>query len=305
MADTGSAMGGKIADRETGAGLRAPRGRPKFRAAMASCPPISAVIITFNSARLFPAVLNALSWCDEIVVVDSGSSDTTLEIARQHRCRVVDRPFDGFGPQKAFAVQEARNHWVLVVDSDEVVTDALRAEICLAVRDADAGALPFRGFEVPISLIFLGRLMRHGGEYKMPHLRLFDKRHGNYNAARVHEDVVLNGPVGRLENHMLHDSYGSIHDYFEKLNRYTTAGALELLARKRRGALANVVFRLPLTFLKEYLVKGNVLNGYPGFVWSLFSGMYPVVKYAKLRELTDVERLDAETPAPLVGDARG
>jgi glycosyltransferase involved in cell wall biosynthesis len=259
---------------------------------MESCPPISAVVITFDSARLLSAVLSALSWCDEIVVVDSGSSDRTLEIAREHGARIIPRAFDGFGPQKAFAVQEARNPWVLVVDSDEVVTDALREEIRLAVHDADAGKTPFRGFEIPISLIFLGRLMRFGGEYKMPHLRLFDKRYGNYNAARVHENVVLNGPVGRLENHMLHDSYGSIHEYFVKFNRYTTAGALELRDGNGNGsgAVANVVFRLPLTFLKEYVVKRNFLNGYPGFVWSLFSGMYPVVKYAKLRELADAEQ---------------
>ncbi|RRB04519.1 glycosyltransferase family 2 protein [Larkinella rosea] len=248
-------------------------------------PLVSAVMITLNSARILPDVLSALTWCDEVVVVDSGSADETLSIARQFGCRTLHRDFDGFGSQKGFAVSQARNHWVLVVDADEIMTDELRAEIQLRLMEVETGQLSFRGFEVPISLVFLGRLMRYGGEYKMPHLRLFDKRFGNYNTARVHEDVVLNGTVGKLTNHMLHDSYGSIHDYFEKFNRYTTAGAHELEAKGNRGFITQMIFRFPITFIKEYLIKRNFLNGYPGFIWSLFSGMYPVVKYAKLREM--------------------
>jgi glycosyltransferase involved in cell wall biosynthesis len=250
-------------------------------------PPVSAVMITFNSARILPDVLSALKWCDEIVVVDSGSADETLSIARQFGCRVLHRDFDGFGLQKGFAVGQARNHWVLVVDADEIVTDELRSEIQLRLAEVETGKRNFRGFDVPISLVFLGRLMRYGGENKMPHLRLFDKRFGNYNTARVHEDVVLNGSVGKLKQHMLHDSYGSLHEYFEKFNRYTTAGARDMQSQDQghRGSVAQIVFRLPITFLKEYLLKRNVLNGFPGFIWSLFSAMYPVVKYAKLREL--------------------
>lgn len=256
-------------------------------------PAISAVLITFNSARLLEPVLAALQWCDERVVVDSGSRDQTQAIAERFGCRFIHREFDGFGTQKGFAVAQARNDWVLVVDADEVVTDELRNEILARLSDVAAGRLNHRGFEVPISLVFLGRLMRYGGEYKMPHLRLFDKRFGNYNQNRVHEDVVLEGTVGRLSEHMLHDSYGSLHEYFEKFNRYTTAGAQDLLGRGRRGTIGQVAGRLPLTFLKEYLLKRNFLNGYPGFVWSLFSAFYPVVKYAKLRELSAKKRSPA------------
>ena len=261
-----------------------------------SSPPVSAVMITFNSARILPTVLRALSWCDEIVVVDSGSTDQTLPLAQQFGCRVLHRDFDGFGLQKGFAVSQARNPWVLVVDADEVVTDDLRSEIQFRLAEVASGQCHFHGFEVPISLIFLDRLMRHGGEYKMPHLRLFDKRFGNYNTARVHEDVVLSGPVGELTHHMLHDSYGSLHEYFEKFNRYTTAGARDLLSRNKRGSIAQIIFRLPITFLKEYVIKRNFLNGYPGFIWSLFSAMYPVVKYAKLRELRSERNPKVELP---------
>lgn len=244
--------------------------------------PISAVMITLNSERLLLSILNALSWCNEVVVVDSGSTDQTLTIAREWGVRVMHRNFDGFGTQKGFAVAQARNDWVLVVDADELVTPELRDEIARRVGH-EPGVV---GYEVPISLIFLGRLMSYGGEFKMPHLRLFNRAFGQYNTNRVHEDVELTGgQVLTLKNHMLHDSYGSLHEYFEKMNRYTTAGASDLNGRGRRASLWQVVGRLPLTFLKEYLLKRNFMNGYPGFVWSLFSAFYPVMKYAKLHEL--------------------
>ncbi|GAA4417722.1 glycosyltransferase family 2 protein [Nibrella viscosa] len=240
-------------------------------------------MITLNSERVLPEVLQALSWCDETVIVDSGSTDRTLAIADRFGCRVLHRDFDGFGTQKGFAVSQAHHDWVLVVDADEVVTPELRDEIQQRIGQEKAV-----GYEVPISLVFLGKLMRYGGEYKMPHLRLFNRQYGNYNTNRVHEDVVLSGPVARLHHHMLHYSYGSLHEYFEKFNRYTTAGARDLVTRQKKGSLFQVLFRLPLTFLKEYILKLNFLNGYPGFLWSLFSAMYPVVKYAKLREMEEV-----------------
>jgi glycosyltransferase involved in cell wall biosynthesis len=244
--------------------------------------PVSAVLISRNAERLLDRVLSALSWCDEIVVVDSGSTDGTTAIAQRHGARVIAHAFEGYGRQKAFAVRQAKHDWVLVVDGDEIVTPELQQEIEKTLaRDGDR----FAGYDVPISLVFLGRLMTHGGEYKMPHLRLFDRRRGNYNHNAVHERVELDGPVGRLRHHMLHDSYESIEHYFAKFNEYTSAGARDLLARgKTTGAIA-VALRLPLTFVGQYFIRGHILNGYPGLVWSLFSAMYPVVKYAKLREL--------------------
>ena len=246
-------------------------------------PPVSAVLITRNAERLLGRVLAALRWCDEILVVDSGSTDATIAIATDHGARVLSHPFEGYGPQKAWAVTQATHEWVLVVDADEIVTPELRQEIDSSLESMTADY--YAGYEVPISLVFLGRLMRHGGEYKMPHVRLFDRRCGNYNQNRVHERVELTGPVGSLRNHMLHDSYGSIASYFDKLNDYTTAGATDLHARGRTAGVAMIVLRFPFTFIRQYFLRGHVLNGYPGFLWSMFSAMYPVVKYAKLREL--------------------
>jgi glycosyltransferase involved in cell wall biosynthesis len=253
-------------------------------------PPISAVLITFNAARLLAEVLDALQWCAEIVIVDSGSKDNTLEIAQKYGCRILHRSFDGFGTQKQYAVAQAQNHWVLALDADEIVPEALQQEILQQVAAAEAGALPYRGFEIPRSLVFLGQLMRYGGEAKSPILRLFDKRYGTYNTAPVHERIVLDGPVGRLKNYLLHDSYANLQEYFDKFNTYTSAAAKELFERGKKKSITKVILRFPLTFLKEYFLKQNVLNGYPGFVWALFSAMYPVVKYAKLNELTDKKK---------------
>ena len=242
--------------------------------------PISAVLITRNGDRKLADVLAALTWCDEILVVDSGSTDQTLAIAERFGCRIVHQPFLGFGPQKRVAVAHARHDWVFSVDSDEVVTPDLQREIQALLRQPTLAA----GYSVPISLVFLGRLMR-GGESKSPHRRLFDRRRANFNANLVHEKVELPDPVPCLKNQMLHYSYGSLADYLDKFNRYTTAGATDMYQKGRKAPLWQIVLRFPVSFLREYVIKRNVLNGYPGFLWSLLSAMYPVVKYAKLREL--------------------
>lgn len=248
---------------------------------------MSAVIITRDAERLLGDVLAALAWCEEILVVDSGSTDRTIAIATAAGARVLRHEFTGYGPQKSWAVMQARHDWVLVVDADEIVTPELRAEI---ERRLATDGSAYAGYEIPISLVFLGRLMRHGGEYKMRHLRLYDRRRGNYNQNRVHERVELDGPVARLDEHMLHDSYGSIEAYFNKFNEYTTAGARDLHARGKRADVGTVVLRFPVTFIRHYFFRGHLLNGYPGFLWSLFAAIYPVVKYAKLREITRLAR---------------
>ncbi len=260
--------------------------------APASSPPVSAVLITLNGARCLAPVLAALAWCAEIVVVDSGSTDGTIALAQAHGARVLHRPFDGYGPQKRFAVAQAQHDWVLVIDADEELTPALATEIQERLA-ADGGR--YTGYQLPRTLLFLGRVMR-GAEYGMRHLRLFDRRHGTYNLASVHEKVDLSGPVAPLRHHMLHDSYAGLSDYLAKFNSYTSLGAAELHQRGRRASVLRIVGRFPVAFVQQYLLKGNFRNGYPGFMWALLSALYPVVKYAKLRELQT--RPAGPPPAP-------
>lgn len=248
-------------------------------------PGVSAVIITRDAERLLGDVLGALRWCDETLVVDSGSTDRTIEIARAHGARIVHHPFEGFGAQKQFAADQAAHDWVLAVDADEIVTPALAREIEAALQGVAAGDTRHVAFELPRSLVFLGRLMRHGGEYRTPQLRLFHRRHGRYTPALVHERIVVEGSVGRLQADMLHDSYASLDDYFEKFNRYTSAAARMLAGRGDPIGVTTVVLRFPVTFLQQYFIRAHVLNGYQGFLWALLAAMYPVIKYAKAREL--------------------
>ena len=222
-----------------------------------------------------------MTWVDEVVVVDSGSQDDTVNIAASAGAIVIHQPFLGFGPQKAFAVTQASHDWVLVVDADEVITPELATEIQATIA-SNAGVV---GYRVPRDFVFLGRLMHWGGERGKTHLRLFDRRAGNYNNASVHEDVVLSGPIGTLRERMLHFSYPNLESYWAKFNNYTTRGAQDLYKRGKRVSALYIMLRFPFSFLYLYLVRLLVLDGYPGFIWAFFSAVYPVVKYAKLRDL--------------------
>lgn len=244
---------------------------------------ISVVLITLNEEKVIERTLQALQWCNEIVVVDSGSTDRTVAICQQYGCQVFYRKFDGYGPQKRFAVTKASHDWVLSMDADEIIPDELRNEIQSHLRTEP----PVQGFLLPRSLVFMNKLLRFGGQYKSPVLRLFNHRFGNFNENRVHEGIELNGKTLTLKNHMLHYSYDSIKDYFDRFNVYTSAGATELYKRRKRSSKFHIFIRFPASFFSIYFLKGCVFDGYPGFVWSLFSAFYPVVKYIKLRELYD------------------
>jgi glycosyltransferase involved in cell wall biosynthesis len=242
--------------------------------------PISAVLITRNEADNLPATLEALQWCAEILIVDSGSTDATCDIAAAYGARVLHRPFQGFGPQKQFAVLQASNDWVLCLDADEVVTPALGQEIRQLTLQGD-----INGYLLPRQLVFLNKPFKYGRESREFHLRLFNRRFGNFNDAQVHEKAEVQGRIAKLSGGLLHYSYPDTEVYFRKFNEYTTRAAEGLAQRgKSRHPVLNLL-TLPFNFLYRLIVYGNILNGYPGWIWSLYSAFYPVVKYAKVWEM--------------------
>ena len=244
---------------------------------------LSAVIITYNEEANIVRTLDSLSWCDEIVVVDSGSGDATVALCEARGCRVVYHPFSGFGRQKQFAVAQASNDWILSVDADEVITDELRKEIMRIFAGDQIGCA---GYYLPRTLVFMGRVFRYGNENRHGFLRLFDRRAGGFTDEPVHEGVTISrGDTGRLHGTMLHYSYLNIEQYFAKFNRYTSLAAGQLHAQGRHANRVLIVLRFPITFMQTYFLKANFLNGFPGFVWSFLCGIYPVVKYLKLYEL--------------------
>ena len=242
-------------------------------------PKISCAIITYNEEENIGKCLQAVRWCDEIIIVDSDSTDKTLEICKEFNCIINYKKFDGYGEQKRYAVSLAKNNWILNVDADEIVTDELRREI---QDEFKKDKIDVNGFYLPRSLNFLGRKFKYGKESKEYYLRLFNKKYGNFNETKVHEKVSVEGNTKKLKGELLHFSYSSVHQYFEKFNHYTTNAAKELFEKGKKRNLLLTTLGFPLYFTKNFFINRNFLNGIQGFFWALFSSWYPVVKYAKL-----------------------
>jgi glycosyltransferase involved in cell wall biosynthesis len=245
-------------------------------------PALSAVVITLNVADTLPDCLVSLSFADEIVVVDAGSTDGTTEIAQRLGARVLEHQWLGFGPQKQFAVEQARHDWVLCVDSDERVAPELAQAIteCLAAPE-------FKAYEVPRSNYFLGRYLKHGEGYPDWSLRLFDRRYARWSDALVHEKVLCEGKVARIQRSgaLMHHSADSLASYLDKQNRYTTLQAEALWASGERAGLGRLIVSPLLRFIKFYFLRRGFLDGTPGLVHVIFGCFNSFAKYAKLRAL--------------------
>ncbi|MFY8034888.1 MAG: glycosyltransferase family 2 protein [Flexibacteraceae bacterium] len=246
--------------------------------------PISGIIIAKNEAdRIVSCIKSLQSICAEILVIDSYSTDETVKVSEEAGAKVIQHQFEGFGAQKQFAVSQASNNWVLVIDADEVLSNDLQSEIQERFKNNPSVS----GFYLPRTFVFLGKQMRGGGEEKKKYLRLFNKQKGNFNHKPVHEDVEMEGEAIWLRGSLLHYSYRDLHHYFEKFNQYTTLAAKELAKQGKRKSGLYLYFRFGISFWQYYLIKGFVKDGFPGFVWSICSAFYPIVKYAKARAIIE------------------
>lgn len=222
---------------------------------------ISAVVITRNEATRISRCLDSLKWCDEMIVVDSGSTDETVELARAAGARVVSHEWEGYGRQKAFAVGQARNDWVLCVDADESVSPGLRHGI-----ETVLGAPAHNAYEMARCNRFMGRFLRHGEGYPDWNLRLFDRRHARWSHDPVHEHVRADGTTGRVDGDLLHESAQSLYSYLEKQNAYTTLQAQQLYKMGVMPSLLKLVLSPLVRFFKFYVVRLGFLDGVPGLV---------------------------------------
>ena len=242
--------------------------------------PFSVVIITKNAAAQLAPCLESASFADEIVVVDSGSSDGTAEFASLHGARVLQKEWLGFGAQKQFAVEAARHDWVLCLDADERVSEPLRASIlaALAAPAALAYAMPRRNR-------FMGRWLRHGEGYPDWSLRLFHRRHARWSDDPVHEKVLATAPVARLAGDLLHDSAETLARYLDKQNRYSSMQAEALFKAGKRASVAQLVLSPALRFAKFYFLRLGFLDGTAGLVHIAIGCCNSFHKYAKLMAL--------------------
>jgi glycosyltransferase involved in cell wall biosynthesis len=243
---------------------------------------VSAVIITCNESRNIRRTLSKLHWCDEVVIVDSYSTDDTVAICEEFGCRIFFKTFEGYGAQKKYAVSKAGNDWILCIDADEVLSDALIIEILAAL----GGNHSFAAYELPMNLVFLDKEFRYGKESRRYFLRLFNKQSAGFNEGLVHEKIEVEGRTGRMENKILHYSYDDIGQWHEKCGNYTTLGARGTVSRGGTRSVLAVVCALPLYFIRYYFVNLNFLNGLQGFYWSAFSSYSHFMKYVKIRELS-------------------
>jgi glycosyltransferase involved in cell wall biosynthesis len=254
-----------------------------------SPPRLSAVIIALNAASPLRACLESARFADEILLVDSGSTDATVALAEEYGARVVRQAWLGFGRQKQFAVEQAAHDWVLCLDADERVTPELRASIAAAVQAPQHAAYRFARCNR-----FLGRYLRHGEGYPDWSLRLFDRRRAGWSDDAVHEKVLLKsgaGIVGLLRGDLLHDSAETLNAYLAKQNRYTTLAAEAAFKAGGRGSAQQLLLSPLVRFLKFYGLRRGFLDGLPGLIHILIGCFNSFSKYAKL-----IERQNREIP---------
>ena len=242
---------------------------------------VSVIIITKNEEHNIRECLSTVMWADEIVVVDAGSSDATVTKAREFTEKVYVRPWEGYGAAKNFALSQITSEWILWLDADERVSNPLRDEIrhVLATKDQKAVA-----FSVPRKANFLGCWILHCGWYPGRVTRLFKRGSGRFTESRVHERLEIEGNEGKLTSDLLHYTDPTLTRYFEKLNKYTSLAAEELVDERRSFHVSQITIRPLLTFIRMYFLKLGFLDGLPGFILCVLSSCYVFTKYAKLWE---------------------
>ncbi len=241
---------------------------------------LSAVVLARNEAHRIERTLRSLSFCDEIVVVDSGSTDGTAAVCEHAGARVVSHPFEGYAAQHRFADSQARGPWILTVDADEVVTPQLASEVRAAMSRAEGGR-PV-AWRVPHLDFMFGRWVRHGGWYPQYHVRLYRKDAGTWKS-EVHERFEASGPVGTLAHPLLHYSHLEVSDFVEKLNRYTTMAARRRAEAGERVAAWRLLLEPPAYFVYKYVWQRGFLDGVHGLILASLMAFYRLTELSKVR----------------------
>ncbi|HQC72460.1 MAG TPA: glycosyltransferase family 2 protein [Candidatus Competibacteraceae bacterium] len=240
---------------------------------------LSVFITTYNNARTLAACLESVKWADEIVVLDSFSSDETLDIAQRYGARLLQQAFMGYGPQKRQAMAATTHDWVLLLDADEALSPALQAE----VRELLARVPAADGYEMPRQEQMFWRMYNPATRMNY-YLRLFDKRKGSIDDMPIHAAPRVQGRIDRLRAVFYHYGETDIHTKVEKVNAYSTGLVADKLKKQRWGIPLIMLLYPPLFFVRSYLFKRNFLNGWAGFINSVIAAFYVFLKYAKLYE---------------------
>ena len=243
---------------------------------------ISATIITCNEERNIARCIESLRCCDEILVVDSGSTDRTVEIAQKLNARVVDSPWQGYAKQKNLAAAQAANDWILSLDADEVLSEALEAEIWQLRKKGPE----YDAYTMPRMAQYLGRWILHSGWYPDRKVRLYDRRKATWVGEFVHESVKVSGTVGEMKSNILHYTCESLSEHVRSVDHYTTLAAQEVASRGYHVGWPRLIFEPGFTFVRTYFFELGFLDGLEGLMIANMAAMYTFLKYAKARNMS-------------------
>lgn len=243
---------------------------------------ISAVLITYNEeVKIGRALASLQAVSDEIVVVDSHSTDATVEVCRRYTERVLPRSWEGYRDQKQFATDQASHEWVLSLDADEVLSPQLAEEI-LHWKEQEVSC---NGYYVPRKTFFMGRWIEHTTWFPDWQLRLFKKACGRWQGGRVHESFQVTGPTAKLKGQLYHHTYASFSEYLEQLESFSSLAARDHFDSGKRAQWVHFIFYPPAIFLKNYLLRRGFLDGKPGLAVSILAAVSSLFKYLKLWEI--------------------
>ena len=246
---------------------------------------ISACIITKNEQEKVRDCLESVCWVDEIVVVDSHSTDDTVQICREYTDRVIVRDWPGHIEQKNFAIDSASHPWILSLDADERVSETLREEI---EKLRNQGLLEYAdGYRMARRVNYAGHWIDHCGWYPEYKIRLFRKNKGRWGGENPHDLLSCAGSVRTLKGDLLHYSFDSISDHLKTIDFFTTISAKELFKKGKRGSVVALILRPLWCFFRMYFLQLGFLDGRAGFTICTLSSLHVFVKYAKLRELSE------------------
>lgn len=243
---------------------------------------LSVIIITKNEAQHISRCLDSVKWADEIIVLDSGSDDNTVELCKTYTDKVFSTDWPGFGIQKQRALDKASGNWVLSIDADEQVSAVLRAEIELAMQNNQ-----YDGFEIPRLSSYCGRNMKHGGWWPDYVLRLFKREAGKFSPELVHERVEVSGKIAKLTQPLLHEAFINPEEVLHKINSYSSLGARKLYEAGKNTSLSEAIFKGFWTFFRTYVLKASCLDGRQGLMLAVSNAEGAYYKYVKLLELNN------------------
>ena len=262
--------------------------------------PLSVAIITKNEEENIRQCLQSVAFAGQIVVVDSGSIDKTLEFAAEYGCEIYSEEWHGFGPQKQLAIEKCRQPWVLVLDADERIPPETAGIIKKIVTDS---TVKEAGFSFPRRNYFQGRWIKHAGWWPDRIIRLFRKKAGRMTSAIVHESVEVQGLVGELESAIEHYTESRLSKIIQKIDKYSTMGAETAFREGKRSSTGGAFMRAFFTFIQDYFFRLGILDGMPGLILAVTDSINKFFKYAKLSELVKINRGGGSLPAGAGGSS--